>query len=183
MNYDYNDFRFQFEEFINGLEWEIYSTEKPVSKEDIRYAIVTEDGHNPLDYFERPKEYTDRKEALRILKKYARIAEKGEDGKTHFYREYTSCTADECVVKREELKIIEIDKGYHPEHSDKVLEMMKKCLMRFKETNVYARNITRLMNGDCGEETFVKDMVDDIRELRKKPLVDKEYFEEMKDHD
>lgn len=183
MNYDYNDFRFQFEEFINGLEWEIYSTERPKSKDSMRYLVVTSDGRNPLDYFEKPKEYKTRKEALKVLKKYARIAEKGEDGKTHFYREYTSCTADECVLKREELKIVEIDKEYHPEHSEKVIEMMKKCLMRFKEANVYARNITRLMDGDCGEETFIKDMVNDITKLRKKPLIDTKYFEEMEDHD
>ena len=183
MEYDYNDFRFKFEEFINCLEWEIYSTERPKRKESVRYIVVTEDGRNPVDYFERPLEYTTRKEALKVLKKYARIAEKGEDGKTHFYREYTSCCNGECTLKREELKIVEIDRDYHPEHSKEATEMMKKCLMKIKEAGVCARNVTRMMNGDCDEETFVKDTVKEVIELRKKPLVDKKYFEEMEDHD
>lgn len=158
--------RWKFEETINSLEYEIYSAKRP--KEYV-YKVMPKDSVG--GFWRDDTDFPTREAAMKHLKKMAPAKEKGPDGKTHHYRQYTCHRGDSVTLEREEYVVVKTDKYFRPEYSGKVLSEMRRCLKKMKEAMVCAENTMRLVNGDCGGETFIRDVKRDLEKLKTEPLV------------
>lgn len=170
--FDYREYI--IDEMANRLEEEIYNATKPKEKPSKCYRIYlkTMSPYYGADYSEfSPKEYNTRADACKVIKKYAKIKEKDEKGRWHYYRPYTVHTCNETREEREEFVIIDSNPSYDPMYSKSTIREMKRCLKTLREAYICAVNAGRLLRSDCGEETFKNDMKKDLEELKSKPLI------------
>ena len=178
--------KYQFEETINSLEYEIYSAQQP---KEYEYKIASKGRYDESFIFckfvrDKVNSFPTKKEAMQRLKTIAKVKEKDKNGKIHYYREYILHSNNSVTVERDEFEIIKCMKNYRPEYSKKTLSEMKKCLRKMKEAMVCIEDVMRLANGDCSEETFVEDLKTDLENLKNSPLIDiKEYKTDEEDFD
>lgn len=177
---------FEYREYIIGeiadrVEEEIYNATRPIPKDRFKYRIFlkTISPYYGANYDEfNNSEYKTRSEAMKVVKKYAKIKEKDKNGKWHYYRTYTVHNFEGEHEEREEFVIIDDENGYYPKYSKSTINEMKKCLRKLREAHICANNMGRLLRCDCGEETFKQSMKDDMKELDESPLIDFKKFEE-----
>ena len=165
---------YEFNELIFNLEYDIYSALKP---KEYEYCVYIKDVSSDFFSFDTIKKFPSKKEALSFLHKSAKIKEKDSNGKVHYYREYNVTRNGVTTKEREEYSLVKTVKGYHPEYSKKTLTMMRRCLKKMKEARIYAKNISRLIDSDCDEETFRKSVKKELDELKNSPLIDEESIE------
>jgi len=57
------------------------------------------------------------------------------------------------------------EEGFYTEHSEKVLEIMKKAIGKLKESFIFAQRLDWYLSSDDGEESLIRRLNEELKDL------------------